>query len=151
MRMRMRWQDRAGSTAVEFALILPAMALFILGLFEFGRLFWTQNMLQFAVEEAARAWMADNAAQPTGSTPTSCSGVAGTVPGYISAKLIGLDPSDIDLSYTAFVANIGAAADTQTDFCQIIATYNYNFIGGLGQWIGLTGDFTLYGKAVVPM
>ena len=46
--------ERAGNTAVEFAIILPAFLSIFLGIMEFGRFLWTKNALNYAVEEAAR-------------------------------------------------------------------------------------------------
>ena len=43
-----------GVDAIEFALVFPVLLLFLFGCVEFGRLFWTQSELQFAVEAAAR-------------------------------------------------------------------------------------------------
>jgi Flp pilus assembly protein TadG len=45
---------REGVAAVEMAILLPAFLTVLLGVIEFGRLFWTQTALQFAVEAAAR-------------------------------------------------------------------------------------------------
>ncbi len=45
---------REGIEALEFAIILPVLLAFLLGCIEFGRLFWTQSELQYAVEAAAR-------------------------------------------------------------------------------------------------
>lgn len=47
-------RDGAGSAAVEIALILPVLLMFLLGVMEFGRLFFTQASLQYAVSQAAR-------------------------------------------------------------------------------------------------
>lgn len=45
---------RGGASAVEFGLILPALLMLLLGGMETGRALWTQNALNFAVEQAAR-------------------------------------------------------------------------------------------------
>jgi hypothetical protein len=45
---------RDGVEAIEFAFVLPVLALFLLGIVEFGRLMWTQTSLQYAVEAASR-------------------------------------------------------------------------------------------------
>ncbi len=62
---------REGVEALEFAIVLPVLLLFLLGCIEFGRLFWTQSELQYAAEAAARAititWTS------TGSTDPNCS------------------------------------------------------------------------------
>jgi hypothetical protein len=46
--------DCGGNTAIEFAFVLPVLLLFIIGIMECGRVLWTQNALNYAVEEAAR-------------------------------------------------------------------------------------------------
>ena len=46
--------DSRGAVALEFALGLPIFIAMIYGVFEFGRIFWTQSTMEFAVEEAAR-------------------------------------------------------------------------------------------------
>ncbi len=43
-----------GTVAIEFGFLLPTLLLFILGLMECGRLFWTYTTLYRAVEAAAR-------------------------------------------------------------------------------------------------
>jgi Flp pilus assembly protein TadG len=45
---------RGGAAAVEYAIILPALLIFTLGLIDMGRLLWTQTTLDRAVEAAAR-------------------------------------------------------------------------------------------------
>ncbi|MGH6812159.1 MAG: TadE/TadG family type IV pilus assembly protein [Methylocella sp.] len=52
-RARFRVGNR-GAAAVEFALIGPPLILLLFGTIEGGRMFWTQNALQYAVEKAAR-------------------------------------------------------------------------------------------------
>ena len=41
---------RRGSVAIEFALGLPIFLFLVYGIFEFGRVFWTKNTMEFAVE-----------------------------------------------------------------------------------------------------
>ena len=43
-----------GATAVEFAIVAPVLLMLLLGIMEAGRALWTQNALNFAVEQAAR-------------------------------------------------------------------------------------------------
>jgi Flp pilus assembly protein TadG len=44
-----------GAVALEFALGFPIFLALVYGLFEFARIFWTQNTMKFAIEEAARS------------------------------------------------------------------------------------------------
>ena len=48
-----------GNTAVEFALVFPAFILMVLGIFEFSRALWTQSLLNYAVQSAARCGAID--------------------------------------------------------------------------------------------
>ena len=48
-----KWKER-GSTAVEFALILPILLALVFGMIDFGRLLYTQEVLNNAVREGAR-------------------------------------------------------------------------------------------------
>ena len=48
-----------GATAVETAILLIAILLFVFGLTEFGRGIWTQATLDFAVQTAARCAVAN--------------------------------------------------------------------------------------------
>ena len=43
-----------GNTAVEFALVFPTFILMMLGIVETGRALWTQSLLNYAVQSAAR-------------------------------------------------------------------------------------------------
>lgn len=43
-----------GNTAVEFALVFPAFILMMMGTIETGRAIWTQSLLNYAVQSAAR-------------------------------------------------------------------------------------------------
>jgi len=46
--------SRRGSVAVEYAFLLPALLLFVLGIMDTGRLLWTNTTLNRAVQAAAR-------------------------------------------------------------------------------------------------
>jgi Flp pilus assembly protein TadG len=51
--------DRRGTTVIEVAIVFPVLVLMLLGIIEFGRALWTQNSLQYAVEQAARCASVD--------------------------------------------------------------------------------------------
>lgn len=53
-RLRALARDRAGSAAVELAVVLPLMLAFIFGVIEVGRVIWTKTALVMAVEDASR-------------------------------------------------------------------------------------------------
>ena len=52
---RSQWLlQRCGAVAIEYALLLPIILLFTVGLMDVGRLLWTYTTLNRAVEAAAR-------------------------------------------------------------------------------------------------
>ncbi len=50
-------KNRRGATAVEAALLLPAVMVFLWGTMEFGRAIWSQNAIQNAMDQAVRLAM----------------------------------------------------------------------------------------------
>jgi hypothetical protein len=57
-----------GATAVEYAIVLPAFLMFVLGLMDCGRLIWTYATLSRAAESAARCWVINTVTCGTGSS-----------------------------------------------------------------------------------
>ena len=47
-------RSRVGQSLVEFALVAPMFFLLVFGITDFGRLFFTQETLQYAIREAGR-------------------------------------------------------------------------------------------------
>ena len=72
-----RWLDQSGTSAVEFALIAPAMLTMVIGCMEVGRLIWVAGALNYAVGEAARC---------ASVTPSVC-GTATQITTYASKKI----------------------------------------------------------------
>lgn len=54
MRSRMLMRDEEGAAVVEFALVMPILALIIFGIIDFGRAFYTVNNIISAVREGSR-------------------------------------------------------------------------------------------------
>ena len=48
------WRDEDGAALVEYALVLPALLALAFGLMQLGGMAWTQEALNYAVQEAAR-------------------------------------------------------------------------------------------------
>ena len=47
-------RDQRGSSATEFALILPLLTLLLFGFYEAGRIYWNYNIVQASARDAAR-------------------------------------------------------------------------------------------------
>ncbi len=58
-----------GVETIEFAIVALTLFVFVLGIVEFGRLYWTQSELQYAAEEAARCATVSCSATITGTGP----------------------------------------------------------------------------------
>ena len=54
MRSRTFFRNEEGAAVVEFALVMPILALIIFGIIDFGRAFYTVNNIISAVREGAR-------------------------------------------------------------------------------------------------
>lgn len=48
------WQDRRGSTAIEFAMVVPAFLMMLIGTAMMAMMMYSNSSLHFAVEAAAR-------------------------------------------------------------------------------------------------
>lgn len=56
-RLKWFWKDTRGATAVEFGMVAVLMLVTLFGIIELGRIFWTQNAVQSAVELTARRFI----------------------------------------------------------------------------------------------
>ncbi|MBI5163715.1 MAG: pilus assembly protein [Magnetospirillum sp.] len=104
--MTRRWRlGERGSTAVEFALLMPVFLAFILGVIEFGRAMWTRSVMQFAVEQAARYALVRDTA------------TAAAIEEEMRANLIGLSQDSV----VVVVSTAGSAVS-------ITATNTFEFL-----------------------
>jgi Flp pilus assembly protein TadG len=102
-----------GAAAVEAALTLPTLFLFSFGIMTTGRAMWTQNALQYAVENAARCRAIDTVRCATDALTQT----------YAATQLVGITVASSD-----FVVS--------SPSCGKQVTVSYNFIGripGLGR------------------
>lgn len=94
--------DIRGATALEFGFIASPLILMLLGTFDGGRMLWTQNALQYAVEQAARYAVT--------SCTTTCA-TAAQIQSYAASKAYGMT-----ISTSNFASNsvgCGSVAGTQ--------------------------------------
>jgi Flp pilus assembly protein TadG len=102
-------RSRSGQSLVEFALVAPLFFLLVFGITDFGRLFFTQETLQFALREAGRyAVTGQHMANPLGG---SLSRVA-SIKAIAQQKAIGIDVSKITVSSDGVNDFAGNPGDT---------------------------------------
>jgi Flp pilus assembly protein TadG len=119
---------RAGSVAVEFALIIPVALAILVGIVEVGRALWIRTSLQFAVEEGARYMMVHQNADDADLTA------------FALDKLAGIDPASVDLSLLRETVD-------GTDFVTVSATFQFHYVASL-----ITGEpFLLTGSSRAPL
>lgn len=120
------WRSTSGATAVEMAIILPLFLLFLLGLVEFGRLFWYQVSLRQAVEQTARYAMAEYTRETFYSVgfATWFSGWTSSLEAQAPDEIYAWNGSGITFTATTTAAN----ATTNIDFVTIDASYTFTFL-----------------------
>ncbi len=107
MRTKFRrfFRDQRGQELLEFAIVLPFLALLLAGVIEFGRAFYEYNMLTKSVRDAAR-YVSAAQIYSTGAFPTTPDivvrtknmAVYGNTAGSGSPVLPGLVPDQIDVT-----------------------------------------------------
>jgi Flp pilus assembly protein TadG len=109
-----------GSAAIEFALVAIPFFLFLLGVVEFARLYWTQSELQYAAEAAARCATVNCCS----GGPASCGGSTGNtgVQNFAAGQLLGMSIPSSNLSNFQVT---GVSCGNQVTF-----TYAFDFIVG---------------------
>ena len=93
-----------GAEAVEFALVSIPLFIFLLGVVEFARIYWTQSELQYAAESSARYVTINSGTSPCTS--------------YAASQLLGMGGS-----LASCASNTSAACGNQVSL-----TYTFNLI-----------------------
>jgi Flp pilus assembly protein TadG len=98
-------RDSKGSIAIEFAIVFPIFLLFVMGIIEFGYIFWGLSSLQFGASYGARY----SYVNPTASSTT------------IRNQAL----SKISLPSSAITYSVSTTSNVSTD---ITGTFTYTFL-----------------------
>jgi Flp pilus assembly protein TadG len=90
-------RSRSGQSLVEFALVAPLFFLLVFGITDFGRLFFTQETLQFALREAGRYAVTGQQMVDPNNANAHLSRVD-SIKAIAKQKAIGIDVSNITVS-----------------------------------------------------
>lgn len=123
--------NERGAVAVEFALVLPALLLLVLGIIDFGRVFDAQQTLTFAARSGARVMVLQNSTSSAIAAAQNASSTLGALP-----------PSAFSVSPSACPAAGQTPVDTTPP--TVTFTVNYTFSG-----TGFFGSIPLQGKGVM--
>ena len=132
-------QGQRGSTAIEFALILPVIATLLFGMIDFGRLLYTKEVLNNAVREAARTGIV------AGVNDVSDAVIDTAVTNSILNSQL-LDPANITVIQKTRTAD---GAGNRNLAVTLGYTFNFLVIGGLIP--GLTTTQTLNSQSTMRM
>jgi Flp pilus assembly protein TadG len=120
-------RDRRGATTIEIAFALPILIALLLGVFEFGRLFFTWSTIQYATEQTGRFAM---------SKPSA---TASELTNYLKTKLPGLVANSVAI-------NVAAETDAGVKYMVIVARVHFSFVS-----IFPINPLDLEGRSRVPM
>lgn len=138
MAFRGTWRfrsSRRGVAAIEYALLLPVLLLFVLGIIDVGRLMWTYTTLSRAVDAAARC----GAINADASSPTACQNAAA-----IQARAV-TEAWGLNITSSAFTVtrpSCGVQVNAVYPFVSIIPGF-----GTAAPW----GTLTLLATACYPV
>ncbi len=136
MTIRRKRQRSRGQALVEFALIVPILVLLIFGIIDFGRYVYTQNSLNQASREGARAAAVQSRpAECTGQTRDAC---AITV---TRGRLIGVIGTSTPVVACTEVTQLDANNDNELDMAPVTPASNCQASNLLK--VTVTNNFTL--------
>lgn len=106
----------AGSSAIEFAMLLPVFIFVLFGLIDAADLVWTQVGMEHAVEAAARCAAVNNA---------SCTSNA-AVQTYASTQALGLNLAPSTFSFSQ--SSCGALVTAQYNFLFLTSDFPSSYV-----------------------
>ena len=119
-----RWRRSvSGTSAVEMAIVLPVFLAMVMGIIEFGRLFWVQSSLRHSAEQTARIAMAEYTRESftNNSFSTWFSSWSSNLVTEAPDEIFGFDPTAI--TFTATTSTVSGI-----DYVSIVADYTFDFL-----------------------
>ncbi len=124
-------KDNAGTTAIEFAIILPVLLTFVMGILEVGMIFFATMTIESAISNTARL----------GKTGFSASGIAReqTIINMLENRTAGLiDMDNVTISYLSYpsfdtIGDVEPFHDTNSNDTRDSGE-TYDDINGNGEW-----------------
>jgi Flp pilus assembly protein TadG len=120
-----RW--KRGAVALEYAIVLPALLLFVLGIMDVGRYLWTTATLNRAIQAAARCGAVN---------PAAC-GTAAQIENYAVTKAYGLN-----------VAVSTFTSSAQSCGSNVTADYSFEL---MIPWFGTSNTSMVQASACYPL
>jgi Flp pilus assembly protein TadG len=131
----MNWRScPPGSTAIEFALVLPVFALFLFGIIDFGRYFFVQHTIQFATREGTRlalvgGTLSDSGGNPLDRTASIIQKIQDKVSVAVAPAAVAISIFPITAGYSDPTGWQGQQnAGAPGDYMRVRTTYTYVFL-----------------------
>lgn len=105
----MRWKEEKGQSMVETALVIPLLLLLLVGMFDFGRIFYTYTHLHLAAQETVRV----------GGLGASDADIVSFAKDYAKVK----DPENLNVSISP-----NDSSRNSGDYVTVTIDYPMNFI-----------------------
>ena len=121
MKIKNKTLSQSGASAVEFALLLPVLLLFLFGIIEFSVLFYNKAMITNASREGARAGINYDWAGSEGWTDSSK--VEAVVDDYLGDMLISFGDNETITTRVSDNNTMDHGAPRT-----VTVTYNYDFL-----------------------
>ena len=118
-----RRSDATGQAMVEYALVLPLIALLVFGLIDFGRLFFTELTLQNALRIAGRYAVTGNHL-PNPANPSQPISRVASIKQVAQQNAMGLDVSGLVISSQPSGGALSPGAGGPGDTIQLSLTYS---------------------------
>ncbi len=116
------YREERGVEIVEFAFMLPLLAVLLAGGIEFGRAFYTYNILTKSVRNAAR-YVSDTVISPAGVIPTNYETNAKTV--AVFGNISGGTTIIPDVATTNFTVAAAPGSAVNEFYVTVSANYTY--------------------------
>ena len=128
-------KNSRGTTAIEFALVLPVFAFLIFAIFDMGYYMFVQNTLQYATVEGARLAMVGGTLNGSNGSPLSR---AASITQEIEnvADLAGISSAALQISIFPITStysdptgwNGEQNAGNPGDYMRVVTSYTYTFL-----------------------
>lgn len=132
-----RWRSERGAELIEFAIVAPLLILLMAGIFDFGMMFRTYEIVTNAAREGARVAVLPGYANPAD--------IQSRVDQYLSAAGLASAPATVtDVTVTTGAGTFNAKS------VNVVYTYPFVVLGPIGAFFGGTfGSIQLQATSVM--
>ena len=149
-----KFKSSEGQAIIEFAYVLPLMVIIVIGIIEFGVLFYNQAVVTNASREGARAGMTFETVEGSYWSPSDMqTKVQQTVDNYLQGRLITFGPTGTvtataTRTYTSPEYEYNAYQTATEGKVEVVVTYQHTYLVmpnlfGWGNTINLSAETTM--------